>query len=107
MQPSLRALPGGNATKAFSSVMLMLTYFQVKESFMEIAWLPSLQPYSFFHRLISSKKVRMNHLVISSAPVQATRSETWSPALASKAPQATGRPLGSNLDYIKSYTTLI
>ena len=29
--------------------------------------------------------------------MRATRSETWSPALASKAPQATGRPLGSSL----------
>ena len=56
---------------------------------MEFAWLPSPQPYSFFHRLISSKKVRMNHVVISSAPVRATCSETWSPALASKAPQVT------------------
>ena len=33
MQPSLRALPGGNAMKALSNVMLMLTYLQVKESF--------------------------------------------------------------------------
>ena len=33
LQPSLRALRGGNARKALSNVMLMLTYFQVKESF--------------------------------------------------------------------------
>ena len=39
----------------------------------------------------------MNHLVISWAPVHATHSEIWLPALASKAPQAPGRPLGSSL----------
>ena len=51
----------------------------------------SLQPCRFFDRLISSsdqiyKKVRMNHLVISQAPVWVI---CLSPALASKLPQAT------------------
>ena len=41
----------------------------------------------------------MNHLVISWALVRATHSEIWSPVLASKTPQVTGRPLGTILVY--------
>ena len=42
----------------------------------------------------------MNDLVISLAPVRATRSEIRSPALANKWPQATWQPVGSSLGYL-------
>ena len=40
-------------------------------------------------------------------PVWATLAETWSPSFSNKAPQATGRPLGSSLEHRPYFTTLL